>query len=346
MELYVRALVAELRLRINEIRGNRISTIYIGGGTPSILPAPLLTQLIEGILNQLTSANALNEIEEFTIEANPDDISADVLNLYNNLGINRVSIGVQTFDDQLLSYLGRKHNSSQARNALELLSSSGFNYSADLIYGLPDQGLYDWQAQLSTLLSYEPPHFSSYLLSYEAGTRLYARLVAGKVEEASEELATSMYDHLISIASSAGYEHYEISNFSRPGKAAVHNSNYWNLTPYLGLGVSAHSFDGLDRRSNPPKINTYIDSILAGKPYCEVEEETDDDRLNDLIITSLRTSQGLDMNLLKQFPERLQNEFAENLKSVGSRIYLESNRLKIPEDSWLRSDAIFRDLIL
>lgn len=346
MEQYVASIVAELHLRIDEIPMSGISTIYIGGGTPSILPLKLLQQLVEGVFRELKSANALNEIEEFTIEANPDDISADVLNLYKNLGINRVSIGVQTFDDQLLSYLGRKHDSSQARNALELLSSSGFNYSADLIYGLPGQTLDDWEAQLSTLLSYEPPHFSSYLLSYEPGTRLYSRMITGKVEEASEELATTMYDHLISASASAGYEHYEISNFSRPGMAAVHNSNYWNLTPYLGLGVSAHSFDGLNRRSNPPKINTYIDSILACKPYCEVEEETDTDRLNDLIITSLRTSKGLDMNLLKQFPERLQNEFAENLKSVGSCMYLESNRLKIPEESWLRSDAIFRDLIL
>lgn len=307
---------------------------------------PMLRLLVDGILSELKSADKLRDIEEFTIEENPDDISSEILKSYRSLGIDRVSIGVQTFDDKMLSALGRRHDSAEALHALELLSSSGFNYSADLIYGLPGQSLDDWQTQLATLLSFAPPHFSSYLLSYEAGTRLYAQLMTGKVEEASEELATAMYAHLTSAASSAGYEHYEISNFSRLGSTAIHNSNYWNLTPYLGLGVSAHSFDGRNRRSNPPKISAYIDSIAARKPFCEIEEEDDADRLNDLIITSLRTSKGLDVNLLKRFPIQLQRQFADNVNAAGSRLNRSSDRLTIPESDWLRSDAIFRDLIL
>ena len=295
IDQYIDALLTELMLRRGEIT-EPFTTIYIGGGTPSILNDKQLTQLVEGIGKKVDLA----KIEEFTIEANPEDVSDSWCQMIKRLGINRVSMGIQSFDDNQLKLINRRHSSQNAVDAIETLRSSGVDeISCDLIYGLPGQSLNSWKRSLSRLLDYDLPHFSSYLLSYEPGTRLFQQLKHGKVEEASEELAQEMYCYLIAESASCGYEHYEISNFSKPGHNAVHNSNYWRDMPYLGLGVSAHSFDGKVRRFNANKIKDYIDCLSQRMLYCEIEEETADERHNDYIIVALRTAQGIDLTRYK-----------------------------------------------
>lgn len=360
MEEYVDALIAEAALRSNEIAptdfaalrsgeiapSGLIETIYFGGGTPSILPSEMLKRLVDGLNDRLGSLLS-SKIKEFTIEVNPEDLSEGLINIYKSLGINRISMGVQTFDDAMLSALGRRHSGDDARRVLRLLSESGLNYSADLIFGLPGQMLDDWNRQLEELLSFRPPHFSAYLLSYEPGTRLYARLLAGKLEEASEELANAMYKCLIEKALRHGYDHYEISNYALPGYRAEHNSSYWDGTPYLGLGVSAHSFDGLKRRYNPNNIKDYISSVKNGNEFCVVEDDSEANRFNDALITALRTSRGFDLNdIQSRFAPEILKDFNANLKRYGSELVLENCRLRIPENLWLTSDAILRNLIV
>lgn len=351
MKQYVEAVINEVAMRMNEMTmaqqsGGLIETVYIGGGTPSMLPPEMLKRLVEGLLDTLQPLLS-NQIKEFTIEANPEDLSEGLIYNCKSLGINRISMGVQTFDDAMLSSLGRRHDGDCSRRALRLLDDSGLNYSADIIFGLPEQSIGDWNRQLDELLSFRPPHFSAYLLSYEPGTRLYARLLAGKIEEASEELVKSMYDTLIEKARTHGYEHYEISNYSLPGYHARHNSSYWDGTPYLGLGTSAHSFDGFKRRFNPNVIKDYLSSIESGLEYCVVEEENEANRFNDVLITALRTSNGLDLGKISTvFSKSIVKAFYENLALYGRYLVSDNNRLRIPEELWLTSDTILCNLIV
>lgn len=343
---YVDALVGELKLRMGEIPEEGIFTIYVGGGTPTSLSLTQMTRLCGGMRSVLTDMGLLNDVSEFTVEANPDDLSEELINDYKALGINRISIGIQTFEDEMLGFLGRRHSADDARRALDVLNRSGINYSADLIFGIPGQTIDNWRRQLRELLDFRPPHFSAYLLSYEPGTRLYAKLISGKVEEASEALACEMYEALTEEASARGYEHYEISNYALAGRRAKHNSNYWNGTPYLGLGVSAHSFDGTTRRFNPIVIKEYIQSVKCGQCCFEIEEEDEANRLNDVIITALRTNDGLDLaGLYDRFSKELVDEFAKNVNKNKTLVTVGGN-VRIPESDWLRADALLRDLII
>lgn len=347
MKRYVEAVLTEWRLRGGELLSEQLSTVYIGGGTPSSLPLPLLERLVSGLADEGVDFSSL---AEFTIEANPEDLGEDWLNSVRRLGVNRISMGVQSFNDRELRAVSRRHSAERAREALRLLSASGLNYSADLIYGLPGQTLADWERNLDTLLAFAPPHFSAYLLSYEPGTPLHARLLRGAVSEASEQLAVDMYSLLCDKCSQAGYRHYEISAFGRPGFEAVHNSSYWDFTPYLGLGCAAHSFspDGV-RRFNQPNIMKYLGELEQGRSAAEIDEETAADRLNDYIITSLRTDTGLNMQFLR---EKWGEDSLEALKAaakpfVNSGKLIETdNHIIIPEREWLTADSVLRELII
>lgn len=361
IDAYVEAVVKEYALRISEMpEAERFPrTVYVGGGTPSILSNTALRRLIEG-LQEVAGKAFEGNVAEFTIEVNPEDVSEEKLTLLRSLGVNRISMGVQTFDDPTLRLLGRNHTAKQAHAALELLSDKRFgnreksfngswNYSADLIFGLPGQTLDDWGRQLTTLLDYRPPHFSAYLLSYEPGTRLYAMMLAGKVAETDEDLACEMYDLLIREAASHGYNHYEISNYALAdgGAPSLHNSNYWNSTSYLGLGASAHSFDSRTRRFNPSNIKNYISSLFAGRTCFEIDDENETDRLNDCIITSLRTSAGLNLaELSSRFSPQLIHRLANAINRHRSQLEEVNTSLRIPESNWLTADRILRSLIL
>lgn len=344
VEDYIDALIAELHLRKNEM-SESFTTIYFGGGTPSILPIEELKRLINAINLSIDT----NRVEEFSIEVNPEDINKDILRNYRELGINRVSIGVQSFNDNLLKSINRCHTSKQALNAIKYLKNDNWNYSADLMFGLPGQTIKDWRYDVYTLMRMHPPHFSAYLLSYEPGTRLYTMLQAGKVEEASEQLASEMQLIITTVATEYGYEHYEISNYSLPDRHSRHNSAYWAMTPYLGLGASAHSFDGKLRRINPANIKQYLNALKQGEIVATIEEETISEQFNDYIITGLRTINGLSLDILKQyFPDKYIAKMLDNAAPLitSGQLILNDNRLYIPHLYWLKSDTIMRDLIL
>lgn len=312
-------------------------TLYIGGGTPSILSEQSLISLF-GVL-------PVSGMREVTIEANPEDVTREKAELWRSLGINRVSMGVQSFVDSELQIIGRRHSADDACHAVEVIRSAGFdNFSLDLIYGLPGQTIESWEYSLAKLFAISPTHFSAYMLSYEPKTRLTAMLRTGKIKAVSEETAVNMYEMLISMARSHGYEHYEISNFSKPGYRAMHNSSYWQSIPYIGLGPSAHSYDGAVRRVNPSNISAYISAIKDTGIAYEVEEESKTDIFNDMVITALRTIEGLSFD---NVPRRRLRQFL-----CGAFPYLQSGKLvvsdgsiHIPETHWLVADGIMRDLI-
>lgn len=331
----VEAIGREFSLRRHEVGDGTFGTVYIGGGTPSVLPDSSFIRLV--------SLLPVGDAVEFTMEVNPEDVSAERVRLWRAAGVNRISMGIQSFSDAELRAVGRRHSAEKALNAVDAIRSGGIdNLSCDLIYGLPGQTFDSWKESLSKLLSLELPHFSAYSLSYEPGTALYRRMERGLVTPASEDLSAMMYEHLCEQAAKYGYEHYEISNFARPGLKSRHNSSYWENVPYLGLGPGAHSYgsDGL-RRVNPSDIQLY----LGSEPAFTVEEESDEEKVNDCIITGLRTSSGL---VLDRIEERFHGRIMQAAKPYlqSGKLIEKGGALVIPERHWLVADAIMRDLLI
>lgn len=318
-ESYFEALGQEFAARRNEI--GKIETVYFGGGTPGSVEARYFSPYF-----------ALTDGEK-TVEVNPENITTAYASELMKSGANRVSMGVQSLSDKELRAIGRRHTSADARKAYKELRDAGFsNISLDLMYGLPGQTVETWRHSLRELIEMRPEHISAYLLSYEAGTLLTAQMRAGKIMEATEEMSEEMYAILCEECSRAGYRHYEISNFALPGYEARHNSAYWDMTPYLGLGPGAHSFDGATRRENPANLRAYL---LKPEAFYEIEEENEDNRYNDRLITGLRTSHGIEPEFFGQDLERAQKLLEYN----------EESRLRIGEAAWLRSNSILLELL-
>lgn len=331
---FVAAAVREVPARLGEIAGQPVDTVYFGGGTPSSLSERQLAAILEVM--------PLADARELTIEVNPEDVTAANAEAWRSLGFNRVSMGVQSLCDAELRAVGRRHSAAGAVGDVETLRQAGFsNISLDLIYGLPGQSLDSWERSLDGVLALHPEHLSAYLLSYEPGTPLTRRLDRGLVQEASDELVQEMYNLLCRKTAAAGMEHYEISNFDRPGYRSRHNSAYWDLTPYLGIGPGAHSLgaDGI-RRFHHPDLEAY----LADPADVEAEEESHAERLDDLIIITLRTRGGLDLDLLAPSDRSALLENARPALDAGL-LTLTDDRLAIPEHHWLRADALIRPLL-
>ncbi len=292
---YVDALLAELRMRRDELPLARVHSIYIGGGTPSQLPARALS----GILNEVCRLFPVDSDAEVTVEANPDDVTPEWLAALSHTPVNRLSMGVQSFDDALLRLIRRRHTAQQAVCAVEQAARHGIsNVSIDLIYGLPTQTMEQWQADVCQALALDVQHLSAYSLSYEEGTPLWRMLEQGRIEEADEELSLCMYEHLIDSTRAAGFTHYEISNFCRPGRHSQHNSAYWHGVPYLGFGPGAHSYDGMrTRRWNLSDLKGYVQAAGSMPPH-QSEVLTDDELYDETVMTRLRTSEGLSLDLL------------------------------------------------
>lgn len=329
---YIEAVCTELELRKQSLP-DPVHTIYIGGGTPSLLNPTSVKQLKECIDRNYRVMPDL----EFTVEANPDDISPEWLEAMSRTGVNRISMGVQTFHDGHLKLLRRRHNSERAIQAVHLCQEHGFrNISIDLIYGLPEQTLEEWKADVAQAIALNVQHLSAYALIYEENTALWRMREQNKVQEADEELSLSMFEYLITELKNNGFEHYEISNFGLPGFHSRHNSSYWNDTPYLGCGASAHSFIGMERMYNTANIDQYIKDIMRCReenlPYkevchCEVLDRYE--HYNDRIITSLRTAAGLDL-------EKLEQDFGTELKNYCLKMaapHLKENTLQITEEN-------------
>ena len=292
---YVDALLAELRMRRDELPLARVHSIYIGGGTPSQLPARALA----AILSEVCRLFPVDSDAEVTVEANPDDVTPEWLAALSHTPVNRLSMGVQSFDDALLRLIRRRHTAQQAVCAVEQAALHGIsNVSIDLIYGLPTQTMEQWQADVRQALALDVQHLSAYSLSYEEGTPLWRMLEQGRIEEADEELSLRMYEHLIDSTRAAGFTHYEISNFCRPGRHSQHNSAYWHGVPYLGFGPGAHSYDGMrTRRWNLSDLKGYVQAAGSMPPH-QSEVLTDDELYDETVMTRLRTSEGLSLDLL------------------------------------------------
>lgn len=345
IDKYIDALLVEAVLRKNELNSETLTTAYLGGGTPSLLSITQLSKLVNG----LKKVFDFSEVEEFTIEVNPDDVTADYIQQAKSLGINRVSMGVQSFSDEDLRFINRRHTAKQATEAIHIINKAGIdNISIDLIYGIPGQNIEMWKNNVDTAISLSVQHISAYTLMYEDGTRLSVMRSLGKITEMDDDVVAAMYDYLVAQLKSNGYIHYEISNFALPGLHSRHNSSYWNLTPYLGLGVAAHSFDGTVRRFNPSNLKKYLDALGEGNLCVEVEKITKAEKYDEYVMLRLRTADGIDADeLMHRFDEEYYQFFIEKTKplvSEGSLIN-ENGRYYIPENHIMISDNITCDLL-
>ncbi len=335
-EEYVNILLKEIELRKNYITNP--STIYLGGGTPSTLPI----ELLEKIFTSLDKNFNLSNVEEVTIECNPDDINIDYVKGLKSLPINRLSMGIQTFNEEELKVLGRRHNAKNAIKAVENVYNSGIkNISIDLMYALPGQSLSTWEENLNIALSLPISHISAYHLSYEEDTPLYKLRNLAFDEEKSLEF----FELLSEKTAEKGFEHYEISNWAKDGKYSKHNSAYWQNKPYLGIGAGAHSYNLNERRWNFSSLNDYINGVLSESEYSENEILTSEDKYNDLIITQLRTKWGLDINLIEgKYLKHFQRESEKFVKENHLKITNE-NRAILTHSGIFISDYIMRELM-
>lgn len=342
---YINAVCREMELRKNYIR-EPFSTIYLGGGTPSLLDEAELTKLFLYINNVYD----VDRNAEITMECNPDDITPEFTNMLSRLSINRVSMGAQTFADSRLRLLHRRHNSDEVKHAVKLLREAGIkNISIDLMFGFPDESLSQWKEDISAALALNAEHISAYSLMYEEDTPLWKMLDTGKVKEIDEELSLTMFKELVCQLTDAGYEHYEISNFARPGYRSRHNSSYWHQVPYIGLGAAAHSFDLNSRQWNVADLKLYIEEINDGIIPMEREELDNDTTFNDIITTALRTSDGIDLNAMET---RLGKRYRNTLISAAGKhieqglLEIRHDRLRLTSEGIFISDMVMSDLMI
>ena len=345
---YTEAVCKELRQRSVEHEGHPVKTLYLGGGTPSILPIEHLRH----IFDTLHECYDLSQTEESTIECNPEDIdSAWVEAIKTVHPINRVSIGIQTFDDDCLQLLHRGHTSAQAIEALRTLDNAGYkNVSADLIYGLPGQDLSRWDADLQTLKAIDPghrflKHLSCYSLSIEPRSILAHQIAKGAIKTTDEETVIAQYRRLKEWSAAEGYEQYEISSFCQSGFHSRHNSRYWDRTPYIGIGAAAHRFDGRRRRWNVGNIGNYVNGVAKGGDYYEMEELSETDAYNEYLMTALRTTKGIEKHRIEQKYRSILDRSIRRFVKVGLIIETPSS-YKPTEEGILHADGIASNLFL
>ncbi len=290
------ALQHELVLRKNYLQGKIISSIYFGGGTPSILTVAEIGQVLDAIQSNFE----IEQDVEITLEANPDDISLQKATDWHKAGINRLSVGIQSFDEEILKWMNRAHSAKEGLQAMEYVRQAGFqNISIDLIYGVPQPNHNKWREDLAMAMQYRPEHISSYSLTIEEKTAFGNWVRKGKMRKPEDDFAATQYEMLIERAAQHGYEQYEVSNFCHSGNYSRHNSSYWLQKHYLGIGPSAHSYDGQSRQWNVANNSTYLKSLESGKDYFQKEILSESDKVNDYLLTALRTRWGLDFDLLK-----------------------------------------------
>ena len=342
---YVHALCQELDMRKDYLEGEYIETIYLGGGTPS----QLSQEELEEIFSTLYNIYKVKEDAEITLEANPDDLTPEYVHMLRSLPINRISMGIQTFQEETLKLLHRRHTARQAIEAFQRCREAGFqNISIDLMYGLPGETLDTWKQDLQQAIALRPEHISAYHLIYEEGTALWKLKEQHQVEEADEDLSVTLFRTLIDELTRAGYEHYEISNFCLPGLHSRHNSSYWTGKKYLGCGPSAHSFNGTSRQWNVASLDKYIHAIQQGKLDYEIEELDIYTRYNDFVITAIRTHWGMSLSQLRStYGEELYRYCLRMAKPHLAQGVLEmkGDTLKLTKEGIFISDGIMSDLL-
>ncbi len=340
------ALKREIDLRAGYLDNTQLDTIYFGGGTPSLLEPSEISSLIE----HLASHYSISPNAEITLEANPDDLSPDKLQGLCQTPVNRLSIGIQSFSDTDLQYMNRAHNANEAITCLQNALGIGFtNLSIDLIYGTPTLSQEQWQSNLATVVELGIPHISAYCLTVEPKTALQHFIEVGKAVPVDEIQAEEHFQILTQTLAKHGYQHYEISNFCLPGHIAKHNSSYWTGKPYLGIGPSAHSFNGISRQWNVANNALYLKAITQDTIPAEVEVLSVNNRFNEYLMTTLRTSWGCQLTYIEsQFGE----SFLQHLKK-GSKKYIESGKMNMVEevlyllpDARFTADAMIADLFI
>ncbi len=345
-EKLIQAMVQEAVLQKDYLQQESIQTIYFGGGTPSLLSRAELDQLLDTLAKNYSLAPDM----EITLEANPDDLSPAKLQSLKAAGINRLSIGIQSFQDRHLQFMNRAHTAGQAHSCMQDAREAGFrNISIDLIYAIPSPDHSIWQQDLATALELKPEHISSYCLTIEPQTAFGSWLKKGKLRAIDEEYAAQQFELLLKTLKEAGYEQYEISNFCLPGKYSRHNSSYWQQQQYLGLGPSAHSFNHKSRQFNISNNNLYIKAITGQQPFFELETLSRANRINEYLLTGLRTKWGCNLEYLKkELNYNIEEEQQRLLKELATNNYIrrESGSLVLTDAGKLLADEIVSQLMI
>lgn len=346
-ERYVDALIREIHMRKDDfarlgtsLSPSSTSTVYFGGGTPSSLSVCDIERIVGALESTFNGTPS-----EVTLEMNPDDVTKDYIKAVRQMGINRISMGIQTFDDSRLQFIRRRHNASQAEKAVMTIREEGIhNVSIDLMFGFPNQTMDEWVTDIDKAIALHPTHISAYSLMYEEDTPLFRMLQKGEINQIDDETSLAMYTELINRLTANGYEHYEISNFAMPGYRSVHNSSYWHDTPYLGFGAAAHSYNKDTRSWNIPDLKKYIESIESGVLPSESEVIDADTHYNDLITTALRTREGLNLDDL---PQKYREYALVNARKSISEHLLEAtdSHIRLTREGLFVSDMVMSELI-
>jgi oxygen-independent coproporphyrinogen-3 oxidase len=339
------ALLKEIEMNYRFLGSKRIDTLYFGGGTPSVLTA----EELKVILDKLREYFQFGEGIELTLEANPDDLNPGYLGDLRKSGVNRLSVGIQSFFDRELQLMNRSHDADQAKKAFQLMKKAGFDdYSIDLIFGMPESTLESWRKNLDQALGYEAPHFSFYNLTVEPGTALDHMVKKGKIISLPDNAMAEQFLFSMDYMKDAGYDHYEISNYALPGRHARHNTAYWQGKPYLGLGPSAHSFKENIRRWNVANNPRYIKAIQEGNLPFEEEILSLTDQYNEYIMTGLRTMWGVDLLTIKAYGMDYQEQFNKgiHIEKAKGRVRQEGTRYFLTKEGKLFADEVASELFL
>ena len=341
----VQAVIRESSIRPSYLEGETVETVYFGGGTPSLLEPATAAALISDLKKKFP----FSDDTEITFEVNPDDVYEGLFIELKKAGINRISLGVQSWDDKRLRYLGRRHDAAQSARALDMVFREGIkNVSVDIIYGVPGMTTADLKADLEKTFAFPVTHLSAYHLTVEEGTRFGRMKKEGKLKETDEETSASMFSLLGKVCREHGFIHYEISNFAKEGYISRHNSSYWKQVPYLGLGPSAHSFDGRSRQWNVADVRKYVKAISSGEIPCEREELDRITVFNEYVLTSLRTMWGIDLTHVEEFYDKELHDYLVNLSGKYIRYGLmkrEKNTLVLTDQGRMISDNIIAELL-
>ncbi len=348
---FLTALKREIGLTRDYLGNETVNTLYFGGGTPSLCPPAALQEVMEMAL-KINPGNSAPLIvtREFTLELNPDDVTEDFVSQLRETWFNRFSIGIQSFSDSDLAWLNRTHSAAQAIRAVSLLHDAGYhNISIDLIYGIPDSTPPRWQENLEIALSLGIPHISAYALTVEARTPLAWMIDRKKSAPVSDELQEEQFRSLVVLMRTSGYQQYEISNFCKPGHHALHNTNYWKGVPYLGLGPSAHSYNGSSRRWNIPNLTKYLAGMANGEAVFEEEILTPEQRYNEYVMTSLRTMWGCDgARILHDFGPAVYETFSSGIPPLIRQGWLfeSSGVFFLTDEGKLFADRVASELFI
>lgn len=344
-ESYLNALLKEIELRRDYLGEGTIQTLYFGGGTPTLLS---LVD-VEKILNCISKYYTFESNFEFTFEGNPEQLSKEYLVGLKNLGVNRLSIGVQSFDDEVLHLLGRTHNANQACEAIENALQVGLeNVSVDLIYGIYARSISLWRKELQNIAQFQVPHFSAYSLTVEENSLLERKIHQNRYPQLDENQSIEELGVLIDFAEQQGYEHYEVSNFAQKGFRSRHNSHYWDGTPYIGLGPSAHSFNGLTRQWNCASVKEYVQRLAAEEVFFETETLSRGERYNEYVLLHLRTARGISLrDVAETFGEVYKEYLLRELLKIDPIYYIrDAETIRISRQGIPLTDAITAELFV